>query len=335
MNQILFFEEKGVGSSMNKTIKFFALSVMAFGIILIGEGGYSFAKSKNEVASGITTTQEAEELKPTIEYEQNNSKLTIKIDGKSEISKVTYSWNNEIEKDLLNISGQLKVETEIDIPTGTNRLNMKVVYRDGQNFVYEQTKIFDLNTAKIDFDLKGTNIKIKVADKKGIDYVSYRWNDGEEHIQDIEGQDNTEIELLAEIPFGLNTLTATSVNVFGEKSEATLDVKGAEKPSIDAKLLENGILFIEVKCSDNIENVDLSINGDQYKLNILDFINQGYTIEQLNNSAGLHLEANEKEEIINLTYEFPIEAETIALEITAKSKYATQTVSGTLTKPTE
>lgn len=330
MNQILFFEEKGIGSSMNKTVKFFAISMMAFGMILIGEGGYAVAKNRNTKTSEIATVQEAEDLKPEINFEQNNNKLKIKIDGKAEILKVTYRWNNEIEKDLLQVSDQRSIEREIDIPTGTNKLNIKVIYKDGKNFPYEQTKEFTMNSSKIDFNLKGSKIKITVEDKKGIDYVSYKWNDGEEKIEKPNNNDNTYMEVLAEIPFGLNTLTATVINMFGEKSEATLDVKGAEKPVIVANLSETGNLLIEVTCADNIENIEFSVNGEPYKLNISDFIAQGYTIEQLNNSQGLHVEANEQGKITSVKYEFPTQLESMNVEITAKSKYTTQTVSGTL-----
>lgn len=332
MNQILFFEEKGIGSSMNKTVKFFAISMIAFGLILLGEGGYSVAKNRNNKTSQIATIQEAENLKPEINFEQNNSKLKIKINGKAEISKVTYRWNDEIEKDLLQVSDQKSIEREIDVPTGTNNLNIKVIYKDGENFQYEQTKEFTMNSSKIDFNLKGANIKITVEDQKGIDYISYKWNDEEEHIEKPDSQDNKNMEVLAEIPFGLNTLTATVINMFGEKSEATLDVKGTEKPVITANLLETGNLLIEVTCADNIENIQFSINGEQYKLNISDFIAQGYTIEQLNNSQGLHVEANEQGKITSVKYEFQTQLDTMQVEITAKSKYTTQTVSGTLAR---
>lgn len=138
------------------------------------------------------------------------------------------------------------------------------------------------------------------------------------------------MEVLAEIPFGLNTLTATVTNMFGEKSEATLEVKGAEKPVIVANLSETGNLIIEVTCTDNIENVEFSVNGELYKLNISDFIEQGYTIEQLNNSQGLYVEANEQGKITRVKYEFQTDLETMQVEISAKSQHATQTVSGTL-----
>ena len=34
MNQILFFKEEGLGSSMNKIVRFFAVSMILFGLII-------------------------------------------------------------------------------------------------------------------------------------------------------------------------------------------------------------------------------------------------------------------------------------------------------------
>lgn len=336
MNQILFFEENGIGNSMNKNIKFFAVSMMAFGIILLGKGGYALAKDRNEKMNSIATVQQAEDLKPTITYEQNNSKLNIKIDGKAEISSILYKWNNETEKELLNITGQKTVEREIDIPSGTNQLTIKVIYKDAKDFPYEQIKTFTRTSTKIEWAVKEiTKIKITIEDSNGIESVSYKWNDEEETIENPNLTDNTKVEVLTEIPFGLNTLKVTVINMLGEKTEESLDVKGTTKPVIAANLSEDGKLIIEVTSPDNIENVDFSVNGEEYKLNISDFIEQGYTIEDLNNSAGLNLEQNESGKIIKLTYEFQTQQEVNEVSITAKTQYATESVSGTLVRPVE
>lgn len=332
MNQILFFKEEGLGKSMNSIVRFFAVSVILFGLILLGKGGYAFAQNRKQENTGIKTAEEAAEKKPEFEYKQNNSKLNLKVIGKNEILKCFYKWNDGEEKELLQVSGQKEVEREIDIPTGRNQLSVKVIYKNGENFVYEDKKIFEMNTATIKFNVKGTSMQVLIEDPKGIDYATYKWNDQEEKKQEQDGTDNTKMELLAEIPFGFNTLTVTSVNKFGEKSEATKEVRGAEKPFIEASLSDDKtLLTINVTCRDNIENVTFKVNGEEYKLDIINFIKQGYTIDDLNNVEGLSLEQNDSGKITHLKYEFPVQVQgELDLEIKSKAEYATETISGTI-----
>lgn len=335
MNQILFFKEEGLGKSMSNIVRFFAVSMMLFGIILCGKGGYAFASSKKEQSAEIVTTEQAAENKPVIEYNQNNTKLKIKVQGKSEIATITYKWNDGDEKSLLDVSEQTTVEREIDIPSGKNELNLKVIYKKGSNFVYEYKKSFELNTAKIEFYYtKGTTqMKVSIEDPKGIEYVTYKWNDQKETKEEPDGTDEQKMEISTEIPFGFNTLTVTSVNKFGEESRRVQEVRGAEKPFIDATWSDDRtLLTINVTCRDSIQNVFFKVNGKEYALDIKKFMNQGYTIDDLNNVTGLTLEQDENEKIIHLKYEFPtndIQGD-LDLEIKSEAEYAKEEIKGTI-----
>lgn len=336
MNQILFFEENGIGKSMNKNVKFFAISLMAFGMILIGEGGYAFAKDRNEKVNQIATIQEAEDLKPTITYEQNNSKLLVTVEGKKEIATITCKWNNDQEQELLQVSGQTNVEREIDIPSGTNDLTIKVIYKDAPDFPYEQTATFTKTSTKIDWSVvTGTSkLQINIEDTTGLDNVSYKWNDDEEKIETPSAEDNTKLEIITDIPLGLNTVKVVATNMFGETTEESMEILGTTRPVINANVSENGMMTIEVTSNDNIENVNFSVNGEEYLLNISEFIKDGFTIEQLNQSPGLHLEENDYGKTTKLTYEFQLQQPTNEVSITAKTEYAEESVSGTLIIPT-
>lgn len=334
MNQILFLKEEGLGNSMNKIVRFFAVSIILFGLILLGKGGYSFAQGRKEDSTQIKTAEEAAAKKPKFEYKQNNSKLNLKVIGESEILKCSYKWNDEEEKELLDVSEQKSLEREIDIPTGTNELSVKVIYKNGKNFVYEDKQTFSMNTATIKFNVKGsTHIQVLVEDPKGIEYVTYKWNNQEENKKVQDAADDKKMELETAIPFGYNTLTITSVNKFGEKSEATQAVRGAEKPFIEANWSDDrSLLTIDVTCRDSIENVTFKVNGEEYKLDIANFIKQGYTIEDLNNVAGLTLEEDENGKIVHLKYEFPTQQVQgdLDLEIKSKAEYATETIAGSI-----
>lgn len=341
MNQILSFEEKGLGSHMGKTVKVFALLMMTFGIVLTAEGGYSLLKNKKEVATGITSIEEAEKIKPEIEFEQNNSKLNIEINAQAEISKITYVWSNDnIEKELLGVSGRKEFSGEIDVPNGTNEINVKVIYKDAKNFPYEKKESFTSNATQIKLSIipidDTMKMKIEVEDKTGINNVSYRWNNDAEKIEKPESTtDNNKMEIITEIPYGQNTLYVTAVNMFGEKSEKNQQVKGTAKPEVNATLYADGKLVIMVKAKDNIKNIALKLNGEEYTLNFKEFLEQGYTIEDLKKVPGLDLEINGAEKIIGVNYEYQTTKDSNEIEITAYTDYTSQTVKGTLVKPNE
>ena len=92
----------------------------------------------------------------------------------------------------------------------------------------------------------------------------------------------------------------------------------------------NKELFIVETSNDNIKGVDFTLNGEEYLLNIEDFIQQGYTVEQLNQSPGLHLEENEYGKIIKLTFEYQLQQNENEITINAYTEYSKETVSGEL-----
>lgn len=335
MNQILFFQEKGVGKNMGNTVKFFAISLMAFGAILLGEGGYSLAKNRNYLGDKVVTIEEAESLKPTISYEQNNSKVLVKIDAKKEIGRVICQWNDGDEQELLKVSDQTKLERELDIPSGTNDLKVKVIYKDAPDFPYTQTATITKTATKIDWAvLPGTSqLQITVEDSKGLESVNYQWNDDEQKNETIPENDNTKLKIITDIPVGLNTINVQVKNKFGELTEEHMEIRGTKKPVIKAIAGRDKILKLEVTSNDNIKDVNFKLNGEEYLLNVTDFIQQGYTVEQLNRSPGLHLEENEYGKITKLTYEFQLKENVNEITINAETEYAKETISGTLVIP--
>ena len=335
MNQILFFEEKGVGKNMGNTVKFFAISLMAFGAILLGEGGYAIAKNGNFIENKVVTIEEAEDLKPTISYEQNNSKLLVKIDAKKEIGRVICQWNNGDEQELLKVSDQTNIEREIDIPSGTNELKIKVIYKDAPDFPYTQTATITRTSTKIDWAvLPGTSqLQISIEDSKGLESVTHKWNSEEQQSENISEEDNTQLKIVTDIPVGENTIYVEVKNKFGELTKEELKIRGTKKPIIKAMAGKDKVLKIEVTSNDNIKGVDFNLNGNEYLLNITDFIQQGYTIEQLNQSPGLHLEENEYGKITKLTYEYQLQQNVNEITINAETEYAKETISGTLVIP--
>ena len=100
MNQILYVgENKGNGPIAIKSIvKFFAIVIIAFGIILIGKGSYAIYKNI-EINSGDNI--------PVVYMDRVNNTVVIKAEDNIEISKLIYSWNKGEETILLPNSKKL------------------------------------------------------------------------------------------------------------------------------------------------------------------------------------------------------------------------------------
>lgn len=127
MNQILFVDRPKKGNSLDiKTIiKIFAIILIIVAVILIGKGIFSLISSnKNKTVA-----------KPTVQILEDNGKAQINITSSKAISKIVYSWNEE-EEHTLQGRGQTVINEKIEIPVGTNTLNIKVIDIDNKEYSY-------------------------------------------------------------------------------------------------------------------------------------------------------------------------------------------------------
>ena len=123
MNQILYVgENKRNGPKAIKSIvKFFAIVIIVFGIILIGKGSYAIYKNI-EINSGDNI--------PVVYMNRVNNTVVIKAEDNIEISKLIYSWNKGEETILLPNSK--KVEEVVLLPNENSVLNVTIVDTKGK-----------------------------------------------------------------------------------------------------------------------------------------------------------------------------------------------------------
>ena len=230
MNQILQTENKKSSGpiEISKIVKFFAIAILIFGIILIGLGLYSYIKNN---ADKEKTTKES--LKPEVNVTRQDDDILIQVTHNVAISQIIYKWNEEQEK-VIEGENRTSLSETIDLPFGTNTLYLKVVDTNGQETVFQKEYIVD-GDGKPVIELvltKDYKIKITVQDAVGLKYINYTWNNGEKTKVEANIENLTIIEQTIDIPLGKNTLTVDAVNTSDVITTKELEVKGVKRPVV-------------------------------------------------------------------------------------------------------
>lgn len=229
MNQILYtIQNNNEKNRMKSIMLFFAITIIIFGLIMVSMGGYRMATAKIEKEEAI----EAATVPKVKLYEENN-KLKISIEHIREIKDIIYSWNNgeDIQLSVFSENFNGSLEEEIDIPGGTNTVNVKVIDVKGK-----------MSTASGEFTYKGTymdlsvidnkSLKIIVTDMVGLQGVTYQWNSGEVKTAYPQEENQQVVEIVSDIPNGLNTIKVRAVNRANAVENKEMQVKGVTKPTM-------------------------------------------------------------------------------------------------------
>lgn len=270
MNQILSIEDtkkknkKSKKQKMPKNsgpiaiesiLKFFAIAILIFGIFMIGSGSYSmYTNSQEDIAN----------VKPTIQVEENETEISLRVSHSRALSKVTYKWNNDEEVEL-QASGKKDVSQTIEIPTGENTLTIYAQDENGQETTYQKSYTLE-GDITIDFALDGNNIKVTASGKNELSYMTYRWDEEEETRVDI---NNTQIEQSIEIQKGQHTLTVIVVDENNTTETKEQEVKGVTKPNLEITTDGSSNFIIKVSDEEGLKRLEFTVNDtDKYKLEL-------------------------------------------------------------------
>ena len=257
MNQILYTETTKKRTKgpieIKKIVLFFAISIILFGTILLGQGAYAMYKQKQEDKKNLTV--------PTIQIdkqEDNKAKITVTHD--KVISQLIYAINDG-EEQILEGNGTNTIETEIDLSVGKNQIVAKAIDINGKETVQETS--FEVEAdLNIELSVVGNKIKITAKDvQEGMNYITYKWNNDEETRVDVNEETPYSIEIETEIPVGLNTLTINAVNKNNVIRTKEQEVKGIRKPEITA-YQEGEYIVITVTDEEGIETILHNLNGE-------------------------------------------------------------------------
>lgn len=245
---------------IEKILKFFGIVILIFGIFLIGIGVYKI--TQNQVQ------QKAENTEPTISIEnKTENTILLKIINQKNINRLEYGWNDEEPTIIYGNNGKY-LEKEINVPAGSNILNVLVVDVDGKETTYEKQYERESN---IEFEVSGNKIKIIYNGDTMISYMTYRWDEEEE--TRVEIQDTT-IEKEIDTIKGLHTLTVVVVDENNNTDTKQQKINGVSKPKVEVTVDEQNEHFV-IKASDEekISKFSFRLNQDEnqeYEMNLED-----------------------------------------------------------------
>ena len=277
MNQILSVEmpksksKKAYRKSNSKktdikvVLIFFCIILLILGIAMAGLGIYSkFKDSKNPKIS--------EESKPTINVSQGVTTVELDITGKSEISKIQYNWNGETNKEIPT-NGTTNVRTSINLPTGTNTLNIMVTDINGVTNQFSN-KYTNTNTtepivdpitpepsdeleANLKFDDITNKLTIANEGEKVINNIIYYYDSEPENTVEV---NDTKFEQRINIKEGEHDLTLKVIYEDGSQKQVT---KKVYFPLLERELTSDRNLLVRVMDTTKITKVKINFNGQE------------------------------------------------------------------------
>lgn len=275
MNQILMtqMEEKkskkqkeikqnyGEKPDIDSVVRFFAIVIIIFGIVISGNGAYAVVHSiqqRNSTSVPVVVTQ------------RNGNSINLTVKNDIGIKSVRYSWNDSTEK-VVEGKNQKEVNAVITILEGNNKLNITVLDANNnttqyvKNFVQEEK---DTTEPVIEVTNEDPKIKITVTDDTALDYVVYKYGDNEEVKVQASEQDPAKLEIYIDnVEEAQKTLTIEAIDKAQNHATKTQEVKGATKAKIEVvpDSTDPSYLVIKVTDNDGIKMVAYYINGKEYQ----------------------------------------------------------------------
>lgn len=264
MNQILQTEKRKEKNpvEIGKIVKFFVVAIIIFAIILIGIGVY-YIVTNNNIIKG---QEQVTETLPDVKIEKQEDKVLIQVNSKLAISKIVYNWNEE-QNSTIEGENRTNFTETIDLPYGTNMLNVTIVDINGKETKFQKEYIVE-GDGKPVIELKLTaenKIKITVEDKNDLQYINYSWNNEEPQKIEANADNKNLIEQIIDIPLGQNTLKVEAINTKNITASKELEVKGIKNPTLSFKK-RGDVLIIRAEDETGIKIIDYTLNGQRYQI---------------------------------------------------------------------
>lgn len=292
MNQILSTENnyKQKKPKMNNTLDMrkimliFSALIIIFALVIVGAKIVGMIKEKSEEQGGDLN-------EPQIDIRQDGNIYTLEVTYDEGLEKVSYWWNEEMVTERPQ-HGSESFRIQNHIPEGDyNVLHVIAIGSDGstneitQEFVTESYEV-DENKPTIDLYYSETTAKIDIIARsdKGIDKLTYRWNEEEEITVNHTTEGQKEIKITIDAKRGVNDLYVTATDIEGNTQTKENPIKGIRSPDIKVELVNRNTISISISHDMGFKKIVININGQEL---VYDETNPQYSIETttLNTSA--------------------------------------------------
>lgn len=267
MNQILVTENKKKKGSKGPVgikgiVRFFAIFIAVFGIVLTGEGSYALYKDAEA---------RSPENVPSLYIVRDGDIIRVRVEHNSEISTLNYSWNDGVENQIPE--GGTYAEEEIIALDGNNVLNITVVDMKGREYQYQKEFLLDgVDITKPNIEVlqvqEGTaRVSINTSDETQIVEMSYKVNDAQEIIIQATEQGQTEINEEITLPEGTNKLIVTARDASGNITRYEKEIIVSSKPTIELISKEGTRVVFRITDQSGIQKVTVNLNGREVSVN--------------------------------------------------------------------
>ena len=195
----------------------------------------------------------------------NEKKVRVTATDETELSYVTYRWNDEVETEVPVSDNKNKIEFDIDINKGTHDLTVSAV--DKNNNTTTEIKSFagvtkPVVTITVSADKK--SIDVYTSHENGIDQIKLNIN-GQDYDVGVPEDKPKEISFNVGLPSGDNTVKVTAISV--EKTETIVEeTVSAADDEIEIKIEQQedvaDKVMISAKCSAGIKELKLNVNNN-------------------------------------------------------------------------
>ncbi|MGN1269527.1 MAG: hypothetical protein ACI4UU_01470 [Clostridia bacterium] len=273
MNQILVTEKssKKINKNKNKNknnnnkieivpiIRFFAVSIMMFGIVMLGQGSYAiYRNAEDRKPSNI----------PYVTVGRINDRAIIYVEHNVEISKITYSWNNG-EENVIPV-GTTNTKEEILLSGYDSVLNLTIEDINGKQVTFKKQYYLnneDITKPSIEIYAEDGNDKmiITAKDETAMGYVSYKWGDEETVVIKASQEGQRQIQQEVTLTPGTKTIKVIAEDKNGNIEQIEKEVViSTSKPVMTIYRGKNDFT-LNVVDKDGVKDITINLNGQIFE----------------------------------------------------------------------
>ena len=246
--------------SIYSIVKIFAITLILFGIALIGNGSIALTES----------AKQKENIKrPTLQIERSGNVLNLKIQSEVQLRTIGYSWNEE-EFNYVSAKKKNEIKMSINIPEGeNNKLEIVVIdmEKNRNNFKEKYSMETDVTEPKIEVSNEDPQIKVTITDDTALDHVTYKYGETQEQIIYADSENPTIIEFKVDIESGEKVLMIEAVDAAQNHAEKSEKIKGVTKPQIEIAIAspdDPSILAIKVTDEENLQKIVVYVGEERF-----------------------------------------------------------------------